>query len=324
MHTLLASQLREFCRDGEVADLAGLAAAVDAAYCGFEDDRVLAGKALEAAHQRLIQSEKMASIGQLAVGVAHEINNPMGYVFSNFDTLQDNLQQLLEMLDNYQRAEASAFPAGEAARLRALRERIGLDFLRVDIPELMAESREGIARVRQIVQDLKDFSHAGVQHAWQKSQLHRGMDSTLNIVRNEVKYRAELVKEYGQLPEIECLPSQINQVVMNLVVNAAHAMGERRGRITLRTGVAADGERVWFSVSDNGCGIAPEAMARIFDPFFTTKPVGQGTGLGLSLAYGIVQRHGGRIEVESQAGQGATFRVELPVRQRTSILQEAS
>jgi two-component system NtrC family sensor kinase len=143
-------------------------------------------------------------------------------------------------------------------------------------------------------------------------QSAQGIDSTLNIVSNEVKYKADVVKQYGDIPDIECLPSQINQVVMNLVVNAAHAIGEQRGRITLRTG--RDGESVWLEVADNGAGIARENLSRIFDPFFTTKAVGKGTGLGLSLSYGIVQKHEGRIDVDSEPGRGTTFRITLPIR----------
>ncbi len=142
--------------------------------------------------------------------------------------------------------------------------------------------------------------------------LHVYPNLAANIVSNEVKYKADVVKEYGDIPDIECLPSQINQIVMNLVVNAAHAIGEQRGRITLRTGVAD--EEVWLEVADNGAGIARENLSRIFDPFFTTKPIGKGTGLGLSLAYGIVQKHAGRIEVDSEPGRGTTFRITLPIR----------
>jgi signal transduction histidine kinase len=260
---------------------------------------------------QLVQSEKLASIGQLAAGVAHEINNPIGYICSNFSTLDSYLSNLFEILAAYEAGEPD-MPAAPAGRLARLRERIGLSFLKEDVPSLMQESKEGIARVRQIVQDLKDFSRVDSAQEWQLADLHHGIDSTLNIVASEVRYRADVVREYGRLPEIECLPSQINQVVMNLVVNAAHAMGRERGLITLRTG--ADGDRVWFEVADNGSGIAPEVLPRIFDPFFTTKPVGQGTGLGLSLSYGIVQKHHGRIDVQSAPGRGTTFRVVLPVR----------
>jgi signal transduction histidine kinase len=267
---------------------------------------------LRMAQEHLMQSDKLASIGQLAAGVAHEINNPIGYIFSNFGTLHGYLDNLFEMLAAYERAEAHA-PAPVAAELAALRQRIDLDFLRADIASLMEESKEGIVRVRHIVQDLKDFSRTDADQEWVWANLHHGIDSTLNIVVNEVKYHADIVKEYGDIPDIECRPSQINQVIMNLVVNAAHAMQAGRGVITVRTGTA--GESVWIEVADTGCGIAPEHLSRIFDPFFTTKPVGKGTGLGLSLAYGIVQKHGGQIGVVSQPGAGTTFRVELPVRQ---------
>jgi len=275
---------------------------------------------LSRAQQQLVQADKLASIGQLAAGVAHEINNPIGYIFSNFTTLQTYLDQLFEMLDAYQQAEADiAAPA--AAALRARREQIDLDFLREDIPSLMAESREGIVRVRHIVQDLKDFSRVDANQDWVWANLHRGIDSTLNIVGNEVKYKAEVVKEYGDIPDIQCLPLQINQVVMNLVVNAAHAIGEQRGRITVSTGT--DGEEVWIDVADNGSGISPDTLSRIFDPFFTTKAVGKGTGLGLSLAYGIVQKHGGRIEVDTELGKGTRFRVHLPINQPEAAAGEA-
>jgi signal transduction histidine kinase len=268
---------------------------------------------LSAAQQQLVQAEKMASIGQLAAGVAHEINNPIGYIFSNVGTLQNYLEQLFEMLDAYQDAEASIAEPAVTARLRAMRERIDLDFLRQDIPALMRESGEGLVRVRHIVEDLKDFSRADNNQEWSRTDLHQGIDSTLNIVANEVKYRADVVKDYGEIPDIECLPLQINQVVLNLVVNAAQAMGEQRGTITLRTGMA-DRHTVKLEVEDTGNGIAPDALSRIFDPFFTTKAVGKGTGLGLSLAYGIVQKHKGRIEVDTELGRGTCFRVLLPIR----------
>jgi signal transduction histidine kinase len=177
----------------------------------------------------------------------------------------------------------------------------------------MRESKEGIERVRAIVQDLRDFSQVDSAQGWQWANLHQGIDSTLNIVASEVRPAADVVKAYGQLPEIECQAAQINQVVMNLVVNAAHAMGPQRGRITLTTGT--EGDNVWIEVADTGSGIPPENLSRLFDPFFTTKPVGKGTGLGLSLSYGIVQRHHGRIDVSSRVGEGTTFRVTLPVKQ---------
>jgi len=273
--------------------------------------------------EQLVQSEKLASIGQLAAGVAHEINNPIGYIFSNFGTLEDYLGKLFAMLAAYEAAEGHVGAVEVAARLRRLRDEVELDFLKEDIPVLMRESRQGIVRVRQIVQDLKDFSRVDSTQEFQRADLHHGIDSTLNVVANEVKYKADVVKEYGELPDVECLPSQINQVVMNLVVNAAQAMGDARGRILIRTGVAADRENVWVEVADTGSGMSPDTLKRIFEPFFTTKPVGKGTGLGLSLSYGIVQKHNGRIDVDSVPGQGTTFRVTLPVR-RAAVATEAA
>jgi signal transduction histidine kinase len=266
---------------------------------------------LSIAQEHLIQSEKLASIGQLAAGVAHEINNPIGYIFSNFGTLENYLASLFEMLAAYEAAEGVIDSADVKAQLKALRARIELAFLKEDIPALMHESKEGIVRVRKIVQDLKDFSRVDANQEWQWSNLHQGIDSTLNIVNNEIKYKADVVKEYGDIPEIECLPSQINQVVMNLIVNAAHAIGPERGKITIRTGV--EGKHVWFEVADTGLGIPKENLKRIFDPFYTTKPIGKGTGLGLSLSYGIVQKHQGRIDVATEVGKGSCFRVTLPI-----------
>ena len=252
-------------------------------------------------------------MSQLAAGVAHEINNPIGYIFSNFGTLEKYLTGLLQMLGAYERAESRHSDAQTVSALVSLRQELELDFLKEDIPTLMRESKEGIVRVRKIVQDLKDFSHVDANPDWQWANLNQGIDSTLNVINNELKYKADVVKEYGDIPEVQCMPSQINQVVMNLVVNAAHAMGPARGTITVRTGVDAD--QVWLEVSDTGSGIPADVLPRIFDPFYTTKPVGKGTGLGLSLSYGIIQKHHGRIEVQTEAGQGSAFRVTLPVKQ---------
>ena len=268
---------------------------------------------LSMAQAQLLQSEKLASIGQLAAGVAHEINNPISFVFSNFGTLQTYVASLLRVLARYEAAEPFIADADVARGIADLREQVDLAFLQEDILALMAESRDGIERVRKIVQDLKDFSRVDAHQQWQWADLHQGIDSTLNIVNNEVKYKADIVKEYGAIPEVECLPSQINQVIMNIVVNGAQAIEGRRGRITIRTG--ASGGNVWIEIADNGCGIPQAIQSRIFDPFFTTKPIGTGTGLGLSLSYGIIQKHRGRIDMQSEEGVGTTFRIELPIRQ---------
>nr|WP_231982603.1 ATP-binding protein [Pseudomonas mucidolens] len=280
----------------------------------------LAGQALQEEiderkqlESQLVQSEKLASLGQLAAGVAHEINNPVGFISSNLGTLEGYVKQLQQMLDAYQQAE-EALPSGECLeQLITLRKGMDLDFLKEDIPLLIRESKDGIGRVIQIVKDLKNFSRVDNNEKWQWTNLQQGIDSTLNIVANELKYKADVIKHYQPLPEIECLASQINQVVMNLVINATQAMGPARGTITISNGV--EGDQVWLEVADNGCGIGADSLQKIFDPFFTTKPVGEGTGLGLSLSYGIVKKHHGDISVRSEPGKGSTFRVVLPIRQ---------
>ena len=268
---------------------------------------------LSSAQEHLIQSEKLASIGQLAAGVAHEINNPIGYIFSNFGSLEKYLTDLFRMLNVYEASESSQTNPQTLADISALKNAIDLEFLKEDIPTLMHQSKEGIVRVQKIVQDLKDFSHVDATLEWQFSNLNQGIDSTLNVVNNEIKYKADLLKEYGELPAVQCMASQINQVVMNLVVNAAHAMGPQRGKITVRTGVSD--ANAWFEVQDSGSGIPKDVLPRIFDPFYTTKPVGKGTGLGLSLSYGIIQKHNGHIEVRTECGLGTTFRVTIPLTQ---------
>ena len=277
---------------------------------------------LSDAQSKLIQSEKLASIGQLAAGVAHEINNPIGFIFSNFGTLEQYLEDLFQMLDAYEQAEASVSDGAALARIRSLKADLDIDYLKEDIPNLMRESRDGIQRVRKIVQDLKDFSRVDARQEWESVDLHAGIDSTLNIVNNEIKYKADVVKHYGALPEVQCLPSELNQVFMNLLVNAAHAITAERGTITISTGV--EGPNVWVEVADTGAGIAQENLKRIFDPFFTTKPVGKGTGLGLSLSYGIVQKHSGRMEVHSELGVGTRFRVTLPIQHEEAATQPAA
>ncbi len=266
---------------------------------------------LSHAHQQLVQSEKLASIGQLAAGVAHEINNPIGYIFSNFGTLQGYLDRVFRVLNAYQAAEPMISAAVTSGDIKKLRDEVELEYLKEDIPALMDECKEGITRVRKIVEDLKNFSRADEVQEWQWANLHQGIDSTLNIINNEIKFKADVNRRYGELPEVKCLSSQINQVVMNLVVNASHAFSDERGVITISTGTA--GDKVWIEVADNGCGIPQKNLSRIFDPFFTTKPIGKGTGLGLSISYGIIQRHNGEITVKSQIDRGTTFRIVLPI-----------
>jgi len=273
-------------------------------------ERLAYAQKLAMAEQQLLQSEKMASIGQLAAGVAHEINNPIGFINSNLNTLRDYVADLLRLIDAHERGPAEA---------AAVAREIDLGYLREDLGNMIEESLDGIARVRRIVQDLKDFSH--VDHGeWLWADLHKNLDSTLNIVNNEVKYIADVKRDlFAGLPPVYCNASQINQVFMNMLVNAAHAIRARvqlgdiaRGLITVTT--AVEGDDVRLTIADTGCGIAREHLARIFDPFFTTKPVGQGTGLGLSLSYSIVRKHGGSITVDSEPGRGSAFHLRLPIK----------
>ena len=257
---------------------------------------------LDDVSSRLHQSEKLASLGQLAAGVAHEINNPIGYVSSNLNTLNKYIAIYEKTIDQLlAKAQAHPPPALSPA-------------IRQDVQDLLRETQEGITRVKNIIQDLKDFSRSNTVQHFIMADLHQGLRSTLNIVSGEVKHRADMVLQLTPLPEVECVPSQINQVFLNMVVNAAQAMPkDHQGKITIRCGVVQD--KVWFEFEDNGIGMDAATIARIFDPFFTTKDVGTGTGLGLSVSLGIVKRHGGQITVNSTPGAGTTFKMELPMRQ---------
>lgn len=265
---------------------------------------------LKRTQDQLVQSEKMASIGQLAAGVAHEINNPIGYLHSNLNTLGQYVEDVLRVVKTYEAALPSVTDPIPKAAIDQLTKETDFHFVLEDIPKLLAESQEGVQRVRKIVQDLKDFAHAGENEDWQWVDLRHGLSRTLNIVHNELKYKAEVQQSYEDIPEIRCLPGQLNQVFMNLLVNASHAI-DTNGMV--RVSARQKGENILVEISDTGCGIPSDVIGRIFEPFFTTKPVGKGTGLGLSISYGIVKKHGGRIEVESEVGRGTTFRVVLPV-----------
>ncbi|TXT41199.1 MAG: two component transmembrane sensor histidine kinase [Comamonadaceae bacterium] len=274
------------------------------------DEQQLLIKQLQEAQAQLLQSEKMASIGQLAAGIAHEINNPIGFINSNMGSLKNYVDTLCTLVDGLDQSLQSVPAQPELKqKVAQLKQQADYDFLKDDVADLVRESLDGLKRVRDIVQSLRDFAHIGVID-WQYADLHAGLDSTLTIASNEFKYKATVSKDYGQLPPVKCLPSQLNQVFMNLIVNASQAI-TANGVITVRTGSTDDW--VWVEIGDNGAGIAPDILNRIFDPFFTTKPVGKGTGLGLSLSYSIVAKHGGRIEVASELGKGTRFTVHLPV-----------
>jgi len=196
------------------------------------EDLKIANENLRSVQSQLLQSDKMASIGQLAAGVAHEINNPVGFINSNINSLAQYLQDLFKVIDAYEQLEKNVQNNEDLVYVNSVKEDVELDFLKRDIVDLIEESQEGVTRVKQIVQDLKDFSHVG-EAEWQWADLHRGLDSTLNVARNEIKYKAEIVKEYGDIPEIKCMAPQLNQVFMNLLVNAAHSI-EGHGNIAIK------------------------------------------------------------------------------------------
>lgn len=265
-----------------------------------EQERLL--MEIERVNDKLLRSEKLAGIGQLAAGVAHEINNPVGYIFSNLKTLGVYVTDLLKIIDAVDETQ-------NIEDIKRLKRTLDYAYIRSDVEALITESGEGIDRVKKIISALQDFCYIDAQ-AFSLADLHRGLNTTLSVATNELKYKAVVITEYGNLPEVECNASQINQVALNLLVNAAQAI-DREGTITIRTG--QKGDDVWFEVEDTGKGIEPANMDRVFEPFFTTKPVGQGTGLGLALSYSIIQKHHGRIKLFSEVGQYTRMRVYLPI-----------
>ncbi|MEW6521672.1 MAG: ATP-binding protein [Thermodesulfobacteriota bacterium] len=260
---------------------------------------------LKAAQSQMLQREKMASVGQLAAGVAHEINNPVGFVTCNLATLAKYIDRLTEFIALQDKAVNSDL----RGQLQAARKERKIDYIAGDAKDLIRESLEGTGRVSTIVRGLKSFSRVDEADR-QAADINECLDDTLNIVWNELKYKATVMKEFGDIPQTLCNPQQLNQVFMNFLVNAAQAI-DKQGEICVRT--SCENNWILVFIADTGCGIAPENLPRIFEPFFTTKEVGKGTGLGLSIAYDIIKKHGGDITVESEPGRGTTFTVKIPV-----------
>lgn len=271
---------------------------------------------LKETQNKLVQSEKMASIGQLAAGVAHEINNPIGFISNNMEVLQEyvsNYAKILRVMEEVKiKIDGGDVLQAKATikELRELEEEVNLDFMLSDVNKLLEQSVRGLERVRKIVLDLRTFAREDNIETKDIIKVEEIIDSILSIVQSELKYKAELIKDYGDTPIFHCNPQRLGQVFINLLVNAAQAIDEK-GKIIIKT--YTQDQHVCIDITDAGKGIPEENLKKIFDPFFTTKPVGQGTGLGLSVSYEIIKKHGGEIKVKSKIGEGTTFTVMLPV-----------
>ncbi|GAB4386289.1 MAG: hypothetical protein Kow00121_52580 [Elainellaceae cyanobacterium] len=290
---------------------------------------------LRKSQMQLIQSEKMSSLGQLVAGIAHEINNPVNFIYGNLSHASQYANSLMELLALYRQE-----PAVSQTELRDRESSLDLEFLVEDFPKILSSMQLGADRIRQIVLSLRNFSRLD-EAEMKRVDIHEGLESTLLILQHRLKPKStsagiQIIKEYAELPLVECYASQLNQVFMNILSNAIDALeeaelapqdttqkAEQWQTITIRTGLIPDPEggipRVIVRITDNGLGIPSTLQDKLFDPFFTTKPVGKGTGLGLSISYQIVvERHGGSLECYSQAGEGTEFWVEIPVRQAQS------
>lgn len=269
---------------------------------------------------QLIQQEKMASIGQLAAGMAHEINNPMGFIYSNLNAMQNYSQTIASLIRSYRdffddlntdvtAAEWRERLLERVEQLRLLAREMEIDFILEDIDALIAESKDGADRIKKIVIDLKEFAQPG-ESGLKLTDINQCLDSALNIITNEIKYKAIVTKDYGELPPVICRPQQMSQVFMHLLLNAAQAI-EEKGEIEVHSAPSDGG--VYVRISDTGAGIAEAILPKIYDPFFTTRAVGSGTGLGLNVVYQIIKQHGGTIRAESSVGQGTCFHIHLPL-----------
>ena len=289
-----AQQLREEMLEQEQRKIAQIAESYNKLQGAYDE--------LQQTQSQLIQSEKMAALGTMVAGVCHEINNPINFVYANMPILEGYLNDLKELIKLYKEG-------ADKKEIEAFEQEIDLDFLLSDLDSLTGNCQEGAERVRQIVLDLRNFSR--LDEAEQKeADIHEGIDSTLTIVHNRFKNRIIVHREFGEIPKILCYPGQLNQVILNLLTNAADAV-EGEGEVWIKTWLEADCVKI--CVRDTGPGIPPNIRPNIFNPFFTTKPVGGGTGLGLTVSHQIIERHGGQIEVESELGAGTTFTISIPV-----------
>jgi signal transduction histidine kinase len=268
-------------------------------------------KRLKIAQSQLVQSEKMASIGQLSAGIAHEINNPLGFIKTNFASLQQYADETVRLLQEYENLESTDPEDFSKAveKIHRIKKEMDFDFIKEDLQSIFSETKEGIERILSIITDLKFFAHKEKDEKV-AVDIHQCIDSTLNVIHNEIKYKAEVVKDYSALPKIKCYPQRVNQIITNLIINAAQSI-EKTGTITIRTYI--ENNYCVIKISDTGEGIPDHIKDKIFDPFFSTKPVGKGTGLGLHVVYDLVKKHDGKIKLESEVNKGTSFFIYLPL-----------
>ncbi|MFC3701803.1 ATP-binding protein [Reinekea marina] len=275
---------------------------------------------INATQDQLIQSEKLAALGQLAAGVAHEINNPIGFVSSNMNLIGRYVGKINEELEAL-KEHCEQDPTGAGTLLYATwSAKTKIPMYMESLEEITGESKDGLVRVRDIVKDLKEYSHIG-EVKFEHSDINHLLESSVNLLRNEIKYKAEVEFDLANDATVECIASQLGQVFVNIIVNACHAI-EEFGRIGVKT--TADADNIVVSISDNGKGMSEEVKRKIFDPFFTTKGIGKGTGIGLAITQSIIERHNGNVEVDSVEGEGTTFIISLPKEQPEQTEEELS
>ena len=279
---------------------------------------------LKRTQTQLVNAEKMASLGQLTAGIAHEINNPVNFITSNIPPLRRNLGEMLEVLGAYRALDGEASDE-QLQAIAAKADELDLDLSVDEIQEIIASIEEGAERTTEIVRGLRNFSRLD-EDSLKPADINESIRSTLTVLGTELRDHVEIDLDLEPLPQVECFPGKLNQVFMNMLNNSVQATrarygGERKGRIRVRTRVID--QEVSVAIEDDGTGMTPEVLARIYEPFFTTKDVGEGTGLGLSIAYGIIEKHHGRIDVESTPGKGTVFQVILPLRQPLAAQKRA-
>ncbi len=269
---------------------------------------------LKAAQEQLVQAEKMASLGQLTAGIAHEINNPINFVTANIQPLKDDMADIIKIIDHYQEIIKKKGLENEFSEIEKNKQGVNVELTKKEINNLLKGIEDGAMRTSEIVKGLRNFSRLD-QNVFRKANMNESIESTLTLLHSSYKNRVEIIKQYGDLPEIDCFPGQINQVFMNILSNAIQAI-PAEGKIFIKTW--HDQNNVKISIKDTGAGMTDEVRKKIFDPFFTTKDVGKGTGLGLSISFGIIQKHNGDIEVFSKPGDGTEFIIRIPIIQQST------